>query len=201
MGCWNESCAITGYPVMPNQPVLMFITKKQFTPIRPSCGFALWEQVSYIGFGTYNDYGWLNELDRDAFCSVYEPEEDDKEAIKRPDFRSLFIHKNVVDSIIKLIPLKDPKKDIKFKIETESYERLCKLYPDNDWKFKKPKFIKNIEYLESIVRFADVNRIDLSSPFAFKGAQHVPDKKHWNLLIKMMKEQQKILDKYYNENL
>lgn len=205
MGCWSESCAITGYPILPNQEVLMTIPKPHYKSQFSSNSFGwheVWKKVSYVGFGSYNDYGWINEITKEQFHELYESEITDKESIERPDFRSVFIHKNVVLDIIKLYPLEESKKEIAEAIDCSIEKLLAEKYKSNPdlYETMRPKACLNLEYLISVIKFTWKTRINLGNAYSFKGSQTIPDKKHWNLLMKMMKKQQanydKLMDSY-----
>lgn len=103
MGCFNSTCGITGLPIQYEDPVVI-VTIKDTDPLVIPCYDKKGDLVSgrvkeidstptmeeiisrngiskieAIRFGTYNDYGWLQEE---------EMEKDD-----RPDYRSFYFHR------------------------------------------------------------------------------------------------------------
>ena len=82
MGYWNETCMISGLPISGGDPVVMVIlTKSEFTSfyllaINPS------KYITFILEGSYDDYGWIEEVKQDD--DVYGEE---------ANLRTIFAHK------------------------------------------------------------------------------------------------------------
>ena len=74
MGCWQETCALSLTPIYEGEPCIMVIMDAEWTTrvrahssVLGSIG-SNWQWRPFREFhrGTYNDYGWINELeDRD----------------------------------------------------------------------------------------------------------------------------------------
>jgi hypothetical protein len=67
MGCWNETCGFTNLPITANLPCrMMFIKRIPRDQGRRSWdgsifySFDLYQPVSILAKGTYNDYGWMD---------------------------------------------------------------------------------------------------------------------------------------------
>ncbi len=162
MGCWSETCAVTKYPVIYQQPVLMIVGKEYDGRLS-----AWWHNTDFhrriqsVHYGTYNDYGWIKEVHHDDYCRKY--------ADDRPDLRSIFIHKNVMDEILVLFPPEHPQDA---KTWYDIYGEEC---PDH------------LDHLLSLAKFATDCRLDLNGGLIYKGCQHEPD--YYTQLIEMMKKQ------------
>jgi hypothetical protein len=71
MGCWQETCALTSIPIFQDEKCVMVVLDEEWTKriqkhesIVGLMGSS-WQWRPFRSFhkGTYNDYGWINELD------------------------------------------------------------------------------------------------------------------------------------------
>lgn len=72
MGCWEETCALTNTPIYAGERCVMLELDKEqldrymklnpLTPIGIQGSDSQWRMFKAIHRGTYNDYGWLEEL-------------------------------------------------------------------------------------------------------------------------------------------
>ena len=95
MGCWNETCAVSGLPVLGGDKVMMVVFDKTVNDEKRKLSME-WLSMSGrfhlygIFEGEYNTYGWIEEI-----------EEDEKKMGERPDLTSLFVHKAVWEETVK----------------------------------------------------------------------------------------------------
>lgn len=203
MGCWTENCVFTHYPIMYGQPVFMFVIKKHYfeSAFKPH-SYAwthndreVWQKLSWAGWGTYNDYGWIEELDRKTFSDTYEKYlSENAEDRDRPDYRSYFVHRNVMEAII------EREKPKPFNIhdvpELEWGFAGMEIEADGTITKKPPKVPDHVEYVQALMRLAIELRIDLNAGIEFKGAQDIPDNSEWKFLLDIMKKQPAIQKKH-----
>lgn len=74
MGCWQETCALTNTPIYEGERcVMLVLDEKEFnlymkhfplSPIGMRGTDNQWRMFKAVHKGTYNDYGWLNEVER-----------------------------------------------------------------------------------------------------------------------------------------
>jgi hypothetical protein len=74
MGCWEETCALTNTPIYNGERCVMLELDEpqlgiylKFSPLSPmgtKGSDHQWRMFKALHRGTYNDYGWLEELDR-----------------------------------------------------------------------------------------------------------------------------------------
>lgn len=70
MGCWNETCALTGLPIKENDRVVMVLFREEsFTIPKKHFDEQNFEKILFcthgVFRGTYNEYGWIKELKED----------------------------------------------------------------------------------------------------------------------------------------
>ena len=65
MGCWNETCAISRLPIFPDQKCVMLVVRDSniYDLISPTGA----RDIELLVHGTYNDYGWINEIADDPY--------------------------------------------------------------------------------------------------------------------------------------
>src|SRR4051794_41969160 len=79
MGMWDETCAITHFPIFPNDPcVVVVFDAKAVGGERASLGADALQHVRAIHRGAYNAYGWIDDVseegvdgDRDVLVFVH----------------------------------------------------------------------------------------------------------------------------------
>ena len=139
---------------------------------RPSYSTNFWQDfepreivnhVQSAHYGVYNDYGWVEGLDEKEYNERYRDE--------RPDLRSVFVHKDVMDVVARLRPKNPPEINAKL---------MGLLFPD-----EPPIFVEHMGHVHSLCVFACDCRIDLVSGLKCKGSQHVP--KNYDDLIDLMR--------------
>ncbi len=77
MGCWEETCGLTSAPIYVGEPCVMIILDREWTERIRKFGTPLgflgstwqWKPFLEIRRGTYNDYGWIRELDAGPYKS------------------------------------------------------------------------------------------------------------------------------------
>lgn len=102
MGCWNRTCAATGMPIMENDKVtlIVFHTQRAFEDADDRWGLGSFHLflnnrgVLIFEDVTYDEYGFVKELDR----KDYENEEDPGDDVV--PFRSLMIRSSTWNSIM-----------------------------------------------------------------------------------------------------
>src|SRR4051794_13905653 len=68
MGMWDETCAITNFPIFPNDPCVVVVFEPGAVDGESrSFGFDASRHVRAVCKGTYNAYGWIDEAPEDAF--------------------------------------------------------------------------------------------------------------------------------------
>ncbi len=92
MGCWTETCAVTNTAINSNQECVIVRIKEDPTYLMRAYGYypniQSLEHVRDIIMGSYNDYGYVNEDDRDIDFS--------------DDEYRIFFHRKVWDSLAKM---------------------------------------------------------------------------------------------------
>lgn len=96
MGCWQETEAITHTSIIRNESVVMVILTKEGAESHWWLGSwsDLPEYIMEIHKGTYDDYGWINEL---SF-------HDTDYGRRRDDARTVFFRQSVWDEICRRSP-------------------------------------------------------------------------------------------------
>lgn len=128
MGCWQETCGLTNTPIYENEPCVMVILDNYWldrivgnthSPIGLQSSIAQWRVVKSIHYGTYNDYGWLKEVD-DATSPA----------------SAIFFHRKVWNWAIQSIPDTDIEntfvlapfyKDFTVTSELHDFAKLCNM--------------------------------------------------------------------------
>lgn len=63
MGCWNETCAISGLPILEKHPARMVVLRQEIS----GSPYEEWGPVGFSIKGVYNNYGALKEYGDDVF--------------------------------------------------------------------------------------------------------------------------------------
>lgn len=91
MGCWDETCGLTNTIVRTGDPCVMVVIKPGGPSpyISHTFGNQPWDlrQVQEIHKGTYNDYGWISEVDIEH-------------GDPRNDYFICFFHRRVWDEVV-----------------------------------------------------------------------------------------------------
>ena len=157
MGHWDETCAITGLPVLDGNRIMMIVPRE--TPgLVPSTGLSsLMEKpghyrsgVSVIAKGRYNGYGWIDKAE--IIVGEMPPIEP-----SRPYLRSVFIFTDVWDEI---------QRFERFKPEWET-DLETKVIDDEMRVIDRDAQVAIIKLLA----FAYRARINIDAAKLFKGAQ------------------------------
>lgn len=90
MGCWNETCAVTGAPIFESDPVVMVVFHKHAEGMWAVGGPSCYDEIELIAKGEYDDYGWVKVDGKVAG----EP------GTLRGYLRSIFVRRDAWDSII-----------------------------------------------------------------------------------------------------
>lgn len=149
MGCWNETCAITRLPIMAGDKVVVMVPILEkgkphlfWTDPNPIINRSYLKELE---FGTYDDYGWINELEQlDDDSHLY----------------SVFVFQSVWDRILELVK-KHPNEDfVRELIQRGDYK------PSNS-SISDEKF----DQFNRVLYFIHKARIDFNSIYKFKGLQ------------------------------
>lgn len=169
MGCWNETCFVTRTPIFQGDKVAMVVLALDF-PASALIDFSMFrfqKAIETIEFGTYNDYGWIEEVDgatsKDMHLRM-------KARKPEPYERALFVHQKVWDRIL-AIPDKDSPYDFykRVLVSAEQEREMSKLginletETEEQWE-KKKKLLR-------VMCFCHDCRIDPACGLAFKGSQ------------------------------
>lgn len=171
MGCWEETCAVTRTPIFAGDPVVMILFKDQrqfkyrFQWFLENDGDAH-TQVEALYFGTYNDYGWINEVE--------DPTYDKHE-------RAAFVHRWAWDRVQEMIP-DDHKAVVRAVKLCDSYFMLYRAGGDSEEEVQER--IQEIPYefrpiisadeermLTKLVVYTRELRIDVANAMMFSGHQ------------------------------
>lgn len=65
MGCWNQTCMISGLPIHWSEPVVsIFLAGKDTNQRADHCyAHAFWDPIPYVLYGKYNDYGAVEDFE------------------------------------------------------------------------------------------------------------------------------------------
>lgn len=71
MGCWEETCAISHLPILENEECYMVLFRPDVLNIGCFMSLSFADRyVKKIYFGKYDDYGWLQEIEK-PYDEVY----------------------------------------------------------------------------------------------------------------------------------
>lgn len=173
MGCWEETCGLTGFPIFANQPCVLVLIDPNMINLGTMLGYSTGDLkcVKAIHKGTYNDYGSLNELKYNK------------------ELMPIFFHLDIWEKCWKY------EKDNPDLPRDESHiemmytgVRLPPLLGGNDDEYEMPSFADEFYY---IVQFAIKTRRDLLAGLKFRGIQDWAAFEKRGFLIELMQEQQK----------
>jgi hypothetical protein len=153
MGCWNETCAVTHLPIFHEDPVFMILLTEQGVT-RDWWKDPIWTEqtIESCGPGTYNDYGWIEEI----------KEKDDSQN----HLRSLFIRLEIWNKL-QSFPYDDNN--------SQRFFRFIKHHFDVEdgiaAKFDLPDKKRPSDEITKLCIFASRCRLNLNVGLSFKGYQ------------------------------
>lgn len=165
MGCWDETCGITRQPIFADDPCVMVVfdnTKPYFDGWITFTSSFCWDYVKEIHKGTYNDYGWIEELPHD---------QDDP----RMNMPIVFFHQEVWDQCIKMQREKEPANTSEGVTQEMAFLHLhnAGVTPDH------------LEEFMFIAQFAYATRRGLLSAYCFRGCQDWDSADQRDLILKL----------------
>lgn len=189
MGCWDETCGITRQPIFSGDPCVMVVfdhTKRDFNGWIVFSHTSDWDYVKEIHKGTYNDYGWLEEL----------PHDHDDPRLNMP---IVFFHQEVWDQCIKMqrekISINDIEEELVHlkhsKMTQELGSIVASKIPLEDYALPD-----HFEEFLLISAFAHSTRRVLLSAYCFRGCQDWDSVDQRDLILTLS---QKLNDKLRQE--
>ena len=169
MGCWDETCGITRQPIFCGDPCVMVVfdhTKKCFDGWVTFDGSFDFSFVQEIHKGTYDDYGWLEEVHRDN-------------GDPRMDMPIVFFHQKVWDQCIKMQREKTPGDR---KVQELAYLRL------GDSLNHPNTLPDHLEEFMHIAQFSYTTRRGLLSAYCFRGCQDRDSVDQRDLILKLSQQ-------------
>lgn len=188
MGCWYETCIVTGLPVLPGAQALMIVPKKglhpEFTAKWWCYGdYEMFKRIELAEYGYYNDYGWITANKRDKYDKHWKKYLKEHLDDDRPDGRSIFVHKYAMERVVEMFPLKLANSKCP-KVEIE-------------WFHKTYKLPKEAEHLLSLVEVVNEFRLDPYCGYAHKGSQNRVER--YEELLDIKREQHRVCREWWEK--
>lgn len=187
MGCWYETCIVTGLPVLPSHDCFMIVPKKSPHNLTDKWwhyrDYDMFKRIELAEYGYYNDYGWITTKRRDNYDKHWKkylkkhPDDD------RPDFRSIFVHKYAMEKVVEMFPLKVAESDCP-EIEVKWFHDIYKLP-------------KEADHLLSLVHFVNEFRLDPHCGYAQKGSQNRVER--YSEWLEIKREQHRLCEEWWEK--
>jgi len=202
MGCWQPSCGLTNVPIHQDQKCVMVIVQDEDR--WDSYYDWLPRRTEAIYKGTYNDYGWLNEIPKDESIGPDVPILFHEEAWNKVlDFEFSVWRQECMKNYL------DPEQYIEIRMHRlallessiATNEEIDKQNKKNDKIIKKmfPGFwVDHYEEFVKVVMFASAARINIFESRRWCGAQD-SESDYREFAMELMREEHERLDRLYEE--
>ena len=166
MGSWNETCAVTNLPIIYPEEVVMLLLKDDETAkalAEPSqLRLRLLRKIE-LHFGTYNDYGWIRELERDERDSLF---------VKRRVWDEV-VKKDLDDDFVDLVLNKSLEYDLREEMVFWNLEKRAMAGSNKPIdEASKPKITQEIKDMAKVIAAVQRVRQDFTTGLRHKGAGH-----------------------------
>lgn len=126
MGCWDETCILTNLPIYSDQPCVVVLLDRFLSDnYRRKRGFQHFmrdnelSHITQIHHGTYNSYGWINEVEDKKEPHPQEEGNGKIVYVDRPlshRFVTIFFHKEAWDKAVKA-GMEESKEDWEYHLD------------------------------------------------------------------------------------
>jgi len=147
MGCWNETCGLSGLAIGYGESVALVVTRR-FTQYPPDFRFpdSIFEPVGFPVYGTYDDYGSVEDVENESqVIEAFGGEPDVLKHIERGEFlensyaySQLMFKRDIFDQVVEAVGNQVPSYPVTevrsyMQQYTEMHEGLSSLDFD-DWR-------------------------------------------------------------------
>ncbi len=178
MGCWEETCAITETPIFEGQSCVMVVLDKLVKDYMP---FDCIKRVHGIHKGTYDEHGWIREIDIDYYYPDIQEKYKRWHAILGNKNR-IFFHRFAWDKINHFMA-------------DESVD-FADVFKSNLFELDE----KEVQEFSKMLIFSGITRRDIMSSERFTGSQAVYQTTgHFDLVADLIKQQCHLMKDYLGD--